>query len=111
MWPSSWSKSAVKIHDALPPLTLSALSLFSCSSFKDIHSKRTDHTKSSPFWKRCGNGGGVLVDGTWRQWEGATTVGAVRGHGSCGKAAVGDRVRIGDGDGDGMGVGDGVGVF
>ncbi|KAL5748145.1 hypothetical protein ACOSQ2_025442 [Xanthoceras sorbifolium] len=46
MWPSSWSKSPVKIHDTPPSTSKSLLSssptLFSCSSFKDIHRLITD---------------------------------------------------------------------
>ncbi|KAK3206588.1 hypothetical protein Dsin_020634 [Dipteronia sinensis] len=47
MWPSSWSKSPVKIHDTPPPSTSSAPSLFSCSSFKDVHTLLSDESTSS----------------------------------------------------------------
>ncbi|KAK2643356.1 hypothetical protein Ddye_025119 [Dipteronia dyeriana] len=47
MWPSLWSKSPVKIHDTPPPSTSSAPSLFSCSSFKDIHTLLSDESTSS----------------------------------------------------------------
>ncbi|KAK2648856.1 hypothetical protein Ddye_016345 [Dipteronia dyeriana] len=67
------------------------------STYRKKQLKYADHTKSSPFWRRCRSDGGVPWmargnNGGRNSNQRSNSAVAIGGHSFCGMAAVGDRV-------------------